>query len=95
MYPESDLNGQAGLLEEDPRCYSFWRTKDGQRVRVADMADSHVLNTIRVLRGFSPHGTTVKLDDVERRRWLNVMANEVYRRGLTIDGIREKDPVHE
>jgi hypothetical protein len=59
------------------------------------MTDSHLLNTIRVLRGKSPIGTTFKCDDVLRREWLNVMANEAYARGLKIDDVDEKDPVHE
>jgi hypothetical protein len=74
---------------------TFWRCQDGRYVPIKDMEDSHLLRTIRVLRGMSPIGTTFKTDSVRRRNWLNAMANEAYSRGLELDGIRESDPVHE
>lgn len=99
-FPESDLNGQAGfLLDEGDRPEitrdSIWRTQTGVRVRIADMADSHLLNTIRVLRGKSPRGTTFRTDDVRRRDWINAMANEAYSRGLALDDLDDNDPIHE
>lgn len=74
---------------------SYWRTKDGKKVQVGLMEDSHLLNTITMLRGRSPIGTKFTTSDVRRRMWLNVMANEAYSRGLTIPEVDEKDPVHE
>ena len=60
-----------------------------------DMDDRHLLNTIRVFRNKSPIGTVVTCDAVRRREWLNVMANEAYARGLSIDPVDDKDPIHE
>lgn len=74
---------------------SIWTTKDKQRIPVYQMKDSHLLNTIRVLQGKSPLGTTWSGDAICRREWLNVMANEAYARGLTIEEVDKKDPVHE
>lgn len=53
------------------------------------------MNTIRVLRNMSPIGTTFKTAPETRRRWINAMANEAYERGLQIDELTEKEPVHE
>ena len=80
-----------GVALRDP----IWVTRDGLRVPVSQMDDRHLLNTIRVLRGHSPIGTTFRCDDVTRRDWINVMANEAYKRGLLLEGPREGDPVHE
>lgn len=74
---------------------SVWVTKDRQHVPISEMTNSHLLNTIRVLRGKSPSGTTWSGDAVHRRGWLNAMANEAYSRGLSIEEVDEKDPVHE
>ena len=99
-FPDSDLNGQAWYLTgwdgEPPEITreTEWRTREGRRVRIADMDDHHLLATIRVLRGKSPIGTTVTVDDVRRRDWINAMANEVYRR-LTLEEPDDADPIHE
>lgn len=90
-----DLDNEGQHDSEPITSETEWRTKDGQRVRIRDMTDSHLLNTINVLRGKSRKGTTFKTDDVRRREWLNVMANEAYKRGLTLDEVDGKDPVHE
>jgi hypothetical protein len=83
-------------LEEEPLSSdSIWTTKERQRIPIYKMGDSHLLNTIRVLRGKSPIGTTWSGDNVRRREWLNVMANEAYSRGLSIEEVDGKDPVHE
>lgn len=74
---------------------SEWVTRDKKRVPICKMDDSHLLNTIRVLRGKSPVGTTWSGDSVRRREWLNAMANEAYARGLQIEEVDDKDPVHE
>lgn len=58
-----------------------WRTKDGVDVAVSEMGDSHLLNTIRVLRGISPIGTLFSTTLARRRRWVDVRANEAYFRG--------------
>lgn len=74
---------------------SVWVTREKQHIPIYKMTDHHLLSTIRVLRGKSPLGTTWKGDNVRRRGWLNAMANEAYSRGLTIEDVDEKDPVHE
>jgi hypothetical protein len=75
---------------------SYWTTREGIRIHIYDLEDSHLLNIIRCLRGKSPEGTTMMTwDPIRKRDWLNVLANEVYRRGLTIEELDEKDPVHE
>lgn len=75
---------------------SIWRTKDGRLVAIKDMQDSHLLNVIRCFRDMSPHGTKVVAGDAARRRqWVNALANEAYRRGLSLDELTEKEPVHE
>lgn len=75
------------LTVQDP----IWRTKDGVDVAVSEMDDSHLLNTVRVLRGISPHGTTFSTTLARRRRWVDVMANEAYRRGLKLDPPTEEE----
>lgn len=89
----ADWDGQHD--EEPLTADSIWVTRDKQRISVRQMTDSHLLNTIRVLRGKSPIGTRFITDPVRRRAWLNVMANEVYARGLTLEEVDEKDPLHE
>lgn len=70
---------------------SQWRTKEGRFVRIRNMTDQHLLNTIRVLRDMSPIKTKFKTTPERRRRWLNVMANEAYERGLQIDPLTEEE----
>lgn len=70
---------------------SLWRCKDGRTVRVKDMLNSHLLNTINVLRGKSKRGTEFKTTDERRSEWLNVMANEAYLRGLTLDPLSDDE----
>ena len=65
---------------------SPWRCKDGAVVFVKDMTDGHLLNTIRVLQGKSPHGTTYRTTEECRKEWTQVMCNEAYRRGLSVEG---------
>ena len=95
-YANFDLLEDGGDVDPEPLTRdSIWTTKDKQRVPICCMTDSHLLNTINVLRGKSPIGTKFICDDVRRREWLNVMTNEAYARGLTIEEVDEKDPVHE
>jgi hypothetical protein len=74
---------------------SLWCTRDGRPIPIKDMADSHLLNTIRVLRKMSPLGTTFKTTEERRRKWVNAMANEAYARELELDPLTENEPVHE
>lgn len=87
---------QEGLLDPEPITRdSEWVTRDKKRVRIYEMEDPHLLNTIRVLRGKSPVGTTLTFfDERLRREWLNAMANEAYARGLKIEEVDDEDPVH-
>ena len=70
---------------------SIWRCKDGRTVRVKDMLNGHLLNTINVLRGKSKLGTEFKTSDERRSEWLNVMANEAYLRGLTLEPLSDEE----
>jgi hypothetical protein len=74
---------------------SVWITKEKRHIPIREMDDHHLLNTIRVLRGKSPIGTRLVIDAVHRCEWLNAMANEAYSRGLSVEEVDEKDPVHE
>ena len=99
-YPYSDLNGQAGFDDPVPvdaiTRDTLWRTMDGRIVAVRDMDDQHILNIIRCLRNMSPQGTRVNAGPPSKRReWLNVLANEAYSRGLSLDPLTENEPAHE
>lgn len=75
-----------------------WLTQDKRRIRICDMGNRHLLNTIRVLRNMSPIGTKFAGTDVRRRQWLNAMATEAYLRHLKIDELtpeEEKETKHE
>jgi len=75
---------------------SIWRTAAGKRIAVKDLKDSHLLNIIRCFRNMSPHGTKVfPTDPVQRRLWVNVLSNEAYHRGLSLEELTENEPVHE
>lgn len=75
---------------------SIWTTATGRRVAIKDMEDSHLLNIIRCFRDMSPHGTRVApTDPAMRRHWVNALANEAYRRGLTLEEPAAGEPVHE
>ena len=75
---------------------TLWCTATGRILAIKDMEDSHLLNCIRCFRGKSPEGTRVTpTDPVVRMEYLNVMANEAYRRGLALDPVDEDDPIHE
>lgn len=75
---------------------SIWTTATGKRIAVKDLEDSHLLNIIRCFRAMSPHGTKVAPTNKARRRaWVNALANEAYARGLSLDELTEKEPVHE
>jgi hypothetical protein len=63
---------------------SIWQCYDGTRLPIKDMETSHLLNTIRCLLGKSPHGTVIKTGRHKRKHLIQVMCNEVYRRGETL-----------
>lgn len=81
--------------EEEITRDSIWTTRTGERIAVKNMTDSHILNTLRVLREMSPIGTKFKTSAVRRRQWVNALANEAYTRSLTLDDIVKGEPVHE
>jgi hypothetical protein len=86
----------AGKPADDlPTRHSKWLTMDKKKIAVKDMTDSHLLNTIRVLRGHSLKHTLWCGPVEMRRHWLNVMANEAYRRKLEIDPLTEQEFEHE
>jgi hypothetical protein len=82
-------------LPSSPEGEPVWVTREKRRIPVREMGDNHLLHTITMLRGKSPIGTRFICEDVVRRRWLNILANEAYDRGLAIDALDGKDPVHE
>lgn len=93
---ELDLEANGQLDRPLVTRESIWVTAAGRRIPVYDLEDGHLLNIIRCFRDKSPHGTKVyPRDPVRRREWLNVLANEAYSRGLTLEEVDEKDPVHE
>ena len=100
-FPSSNLNGWAGFDDlidpafEPTSPESLWMTRRGEVLRICDMSDEHLLNTIQMLRGRSPIGTRFSTTDVRRRRWINVMANVAYERGLEVPPMDENDKVHE
>ncbi len=65
-----------------PRDYTVWVTQERERVPVVEMTDKHLLCTIRMLRGRSPHGTTWHARPATKQKWLDVLTEEAYRRGL-------------
>lgn len=96
LIQELDLEANGQLDRAIVTRDSIWVTADGRRTPVYGLEDSHLLNIIRCFRDKSPHGTKVfPVDPIRRREWLNVLANEAYARGLTIEEVDEKDPVHE
>lgn len=73
----------------------IWTTREGKKIPVSQMSDSHLLNTIRMLRGMSPIGTVFRTTPERRRDWINCLANEAYARGLELDPLKEGELVHE
>lgn len=63
---------------------SRWTTKDKRQVPVREMDNKHLINTIRMLCGASPHGTVWTGE--RSGEWLAVMAEEAFRRGLVVKG---------
>lgn len=61
---------------------AIWTTREKRRVPVKMMTRSHLLNTIRVLQGKSPHGTVYRCSDRTRAAWVNLMLYEALSRGL-------------
>ena len=84
-----------GVSDDQITSTTEWTCADQRRVRICDMTDQHLLNTIRVLRRMSPLGTIFRTTPERRRQWVNAMANEAYARGLTLDALQEHEPVHE
>lgn len=84
------------MNQNDPLATVSGLQQAGKRIPVHELEDSHLLNIIRCFRNKSPHDTQVfPRDAVQRREWLNMLANEAYSRGLNLEEVDEKDPVHE
>lgn len=53
-FPESDLNGQAGLaageLADEELSGDVWVTKTGKRIPVEKMTDDHLANAVQFMR---------------------------------------------
>ncbi len=63
---------------------SLWTCKDKTQMPIKAMTSSHLLNTIRVLLKKSPKGTKYHTDGITRKHLIQVMCNELYRRGETL-----------
>ncbi|MGH3380610.1 MAG: hypothetical protein ACRDP6_38325 [Actinoallomurus sp.] len=61
---------QAALQKHDRAAGGFWKTKDGTVLRVRDMSDSHLENTIKYVEGMASAANAYRLltREQERRR---------------------------
>jgi hypothetical protein len=62
---------------------SIWTTQDGERIRICEMSDRHLTNTINVLTGDSPIRTVFHTTLERKGDWLSVMLHERQNRRRT------------
>jgi hypothetical protein len=62
----------------------IWTTRDRRRMPVKEMKTSHIHNTVRMLKGQSPHGTRYRCDDLTRTNWIEIFNIELEKRGALL-----------
>jgi hypothetical protein len=81
---EADKFAYTTLLQQyrDYNSDMYWEMKDGNNIKIKNMKDSHIKNTINMLRRKEQNGSRVA--------WIEILENEqLQRRTLKIDKIKE------
>lgn len=75
------------LRENDPPEDYLWRTRDGVEMKLGDMRDSHLLNTLRMLlRNMKTDGARGYMIDKQTATYVRALRAIADKRGLLIEG---------